>query len=104
MNGSAPRWKFLAARWHGLVDPGRLFFVDMLLVATTLNLVTAFLAIMALGFKWPTWAVAVVYLSPLPWNVFLVICLWRTLDLRRTRGAGAWRAAALAWLVVATLL
>ncbi len=55
----------------------RLFWFDMLTVATMLNLFPSFGALMlaALGAE-PAWAVAM-HFAPLPYNVFLFLALWR---------------------------
>lgn len=95
---------FFAARWHGAVSLDRLFFFDMLLVATALNLVTAFASLMALGLKAPAWVAVAIYLAPLPYNVFLVLCVWRATERSAVTSASAYRLAALCWLVIATII
>jgi hypothetical protein len=101
--GSSAR--FFRARWHGLVSLDRLFWVDMVLVATALNIVTSFAAILVLGLKGPTWASILVYLSPLPYNIFLVVAVWRTTErMPATLTTGWMRTGSLLWLLVATLI
>lgn len=95
---------FFRARWRGDVPLGRLFWVDMVVVGTTLNLATSFGALVALGLKWPEWAAAAVYFSPLPYNLFLVLSVWWACDKVDARTAGVARAGALAWVLVATLI
>lgn len=97
------RGGFFAARWHGQVPLDRVFFFDMLLIATAINLVTSFVSLMAFGFKAPDWVAVAIYLSPLPYNIFLILCIWRATE----RGGGSasfYRMGALAWLVIATVI
>lgn len=95
---------FFACRWRGVASLGTLFWRDMMIVGTGLNLVTSFLSLMALGFKAPTWLAMAIFFSPLPYNVFLVIALWRCLETQPTRYAGTVRIAALTWLAIVTVI
>lgn len=95
---------FLAARWRGAVPVGRLFWVDIWLAGTALNLATTFLSLVVLGLKFPLWASLAVFFSPVPWNIFLVVSLWRACDVQRPPGAAAYRLGALSWLALATLI
>lgn len=101
---ATPAGGFFAARWRGAVSLERIFFLDMLLVATILNLATCFASLMAFGFKAPAWAALAIYLAPLPYNIFLMLCVWRATERTRGAGASAYRLAALGWLLVATLI
>ena len=103
-HADAARGGFLAARWRGAVSLDRLFFLDMLLVATAINLAAGFASLMAFGFKAPVWVAVAIYLSPLPYNVFLVLCVWRATDSAGAGAASAYRLGALGWLVVATII
>ncbi|TKT79045.1 hypothetical protein [Aquamicrobium sp. LC103] len=95
---------FLAARWRGEVPLATLFWRDMILFATLFNLamMTASLVLLELGY--PLWLVIAVFAAPLPLNVFLVACVWRTADRSASRYGHAAKLSALVWLVVATVL
>lgn len=95
---------FFARRWRGAASVGTVFWRDMMIVATGLNLATSFVSLMALGFKAPTWVAMAIFFSPLPYNVFLVIALWRCLETQPTRYAGTVRIAALMWLAIVTAI
>lgn len=68
---------FFYARWSGQVAVMRLFWFDMLTVASALNLVLVFISLFMLAQRvdWP-WVLAVHSLA-LPYNVFLVSAVWR---------------------------
>ncbi len=69
---------FLRLRWRGQAPIRVLFWRDMLLCGTALNLLLSFVAMMSAALGAPmAWAVAL-HFAPTPWNVFLVASLWRT--------------------------
>lgn len=82
----------------------RVFWVDMWLAGTILNLATSFAALVVLGLKLPLWVSLAVYVSPVPWNVFLTVAIWRGCDRQRPGSAGFYKLGAVAWLALATLV
>lgn len=95
---------FLAARRAGRVPLSRVFWIDMLVIGTAINVLASLAAVLALGFKAPEWLSLAIYLSPLPWSLFLVLAVWRACDRPGEASPPAYRAAALAWLAAATLI
>jgi hypothetical protein len=95
---------FFASRWRGHAPLDRLFWVDMWLLGTALNIATTFLSLMVLGFKLPLWASLAVFFSPAPWNIFLTVAVWRACEVQRPRGASFYRLASVAWLILATTI
>lgn len=84
---------FVRLRWRGQVPLRTLFWRDMLIYGTTLNLLVSFAALMSAALGLPgAWAV-VVHFAPTPWNAFLVTALWRT-----PGASSLLRSAALIWL------
>jgi hypothetical protein len=94
---------FFAARWRGEVSLERLFFFDMLLVATAINVAAAFVSIMMFGFKLPAWAAVAAFLAPVPYNIFLVSAIWRATEGGGSSAAG-YRLSALVWLILAVVI
>jgi hypothetical protein len=95
---------FFASRWRGEAPLDRLFWRDMVLVGTLLNLFTTAAAIVLLGLKAPLAAVLAVHFLPLPYNIFLFAAVWRTADAAGNAKAAFFRSAALLWLVAATVI
>jgi hypothetical protein len=95
---------FFAARWRSEVSLDRIFFIDMLLVATAINVAAALVSLMMFGLKLPAWAAIAVYLAPLPYNVFLTVAVWRTADRSAFSAAAFYRLGALVWLAVSVLV
>ncbi|WP_274627080.1 hypothetical protein [Arvimicrobium flavum] len=95
---------FFRSRWRGEVALGTLFWRDMAVVGTAINLATTLLALALLGLGFSLAVSLAAHLAPLPYNFFLFLAVWRTSD-----RAGGWVAqlaplGAAAWLVVATLI
>lgn len=95
---------FVAARLAGEVQAGRVFWTDMIVVGTLVNVAAAYAAILMLGFKHPAWVAVCVYLAPLPYNVFLVVAVWRAAARLAASPAAVYRLGATLWLAVATLI
>ncbi|TIP53139.1 MAG: hypothetical protein E5X69_05515, partial [Mesorhizobium sp.] len=55
---------FFRTRWRGEAPLDRLFWRDMLLVGTILNVASSVLALILLGLKLPLWLVLVVHFLP----------------------------------------
>lgn len=94
---------FLASRWRGEVSFERLFWFDMLVVGTIVNLVAAALSLILFGLDAPAAVAVAVFFSPLPYNLFLFAVVWRAAG----RAHSSWvlaRLGAVAWLVFATLI
>ncbi|HEY9548547.1 MAG TPA: hypothetical protein VIR45_03520, partial [Kiloniellaceae bacterium] len=77
---------------------------DMWLVGTTINLATSLAALLLLARDAPTALGAAVFFSPLPYNLLLLISVWRSAARTAGPGAGAAQLAAAAWIVLATVL
>ena len=85
----------MVSRWRGETAPAVLYWKDIVVVGSVINLVTSFAALM-LAAQGVHLAIAVaVHFSLLPYNAFLVMALWRT---PRCSRAMAWTSAL--WLVV----
>jgi hypothetical protein len=95
---------FFVRRWRRQVPLGLLFWRDMIVVGSLLNLAAAFAGLLALGFKAHLAVATLVFFSPLPYNVFLVASVWRAADLIPDARAWSVRAGATIWLVIATLI
>jgi hypothetical protein len=104
MTGSNGPFAFFVRRWERQVRLGTLFWRDMLVVATLINLAAAFVSLMALGFKAELPVVLAVFHAPMPYNIFLVGAVWRTAQLADAARASTARFGAAAWLVAMTVL
>lgn len=78
---------FFRSRWDGQVRLDRLFWRDMVLVGTAINVASSVAALILLGLKMPLGLVLAVHFAPVPYNIFLTSAVWRTAE--RTGGAKA---------------
>ena len=69
---------FFGRRWHGEVPLRKLYWFDMLIVGSVINLYFGFIALMIAAKGGALWVAAVVHFAVLPYNMFLVLALWRT--------------------------
>lgn len=93
----------MRSRWLGDVPVGRVFWRDMLVIGTAINLVTTVAALLMFATDFPTAAGAAIYFSPLPYNFFLLIAVWRSAGKVQEPRASAARVFALMWFVVAAM-
>ncbi|TPJ28947.1 hypothetical protein [Mesorhizobium sp. B2-7-2] len=71
---------FFRSRWRGQVPLDRLFWRDMLLVGTILNIASSALALGLLGLKLPLWLVLAVHFLLVPYTIFLTVAVWRAAE------------------------
>lgn len=96
-----PAWRdnFLARRWRGEVALRVLFWRDMLLVGSFVNVLASFAALMVAALGAPMGAAAALHFVPAPYNVFLFVALWR-----RPGRPLHMAVVAVVWLVLVTVL
>ena len=93
---------FFADRRRGAVPLRRVFWWDMLVVGSAINVAAALAALLALSLGVPGVAAVALFLAPLPYNLFLTAAVWRTSP--DGPSGLAIRAAAAVWCVVVTLV
>jgi hypothetical protein len=89
---------FFSARWRAQVPMRVLFWRDMVLVGTLINLLFTGVALAIAASDLPIALAAAVHFAPLPYNLFLVVAVWRQ------QPSPLHRWAALAWLAFVTLV
>ncbi len=91
---------FVRRHWRGEVPLARVFWWNMLIVGTLVNLITGGTALAAHVAGAPLWLAALIFFLPLPLNVLLTVSVWRSAG-REAPGWGVFaRAAASAWLAL----
>lgn len=90
---------FIGSRWRGEASAAVVYWRDMLAVGSIINLFTSFAALMLAAQGANIVVAAAVHFALLPYNVFLVLALWRTPQRSRTM---AWTS--LMWLGAVTVL
>ena len=95
---------FFARRWRCEIPLGLLFWRDMIFVGSAINLAFAFTSLLLLAMKVDVVIGMAVFFAPMPYNVFLVACVWRAADLAESAKAGFAKLASTVWLIAATVI
>ncbi len=95
---------YALSRWRGQVGLGRLVIRDTLVIGSSVNLLTTIASLVAFSLDAKDWAAMLIFLSPVPYNVFLFACIWRL-----SGRVGGWKGTLAAatgaiWVIAATLL
>jgi len=69
---------FFGKRWRGEASLSQLFWYDILIVGSVINLYFGFIALMIAAKGGALWVAAMVHFAVLPYNMFLILALWRT--------------------------
>lgn len=94
---------YFSARWTGRIPVATLFWRDMVVVGTTVNIAATLTAVLLLALEAPAVLAVAVHFAPVPWNVFLFASVWRATARLRPASAFAWQSAAALWLVLAVV-
>lgn len=103
MNRSRP---LIAQLWQGELALRRVFWDYAIIYGTLLNLATSFAAFGIIAAGWPLLLAIVVFVLPLPYNLLIVVGVWRSAA--RYRGPIIWaklaRGAVVIWAILATAI
>lgn len=69
---------YFAVRWCGLIPPGTLFWWDMVVIGTLLNAVAGLISLILLARGVPNGIWGAFYVLLIPYNLFLLLAVWRT--------------------------
>ncbi len=95
---------YLGALWRGEVPLTQAVWRDMVMVGTAINILTSGLSVLALMLGASTLIGVALYLSPVPYNLFLVGAVWRCAERAPFDQAWAARIGSVIWLFVAFLI
>jgi hypothetical protein len=100
----AAAWTFLRSRWRGEVPLGIVFWRDMVCVGTALNVLGTMVALLLLAAGAGTPTVLLVHFSPVPWNLFLFLSVWRSASNTDGQHAALAKAMAAVWVLLVTMI
>ncbi|AMY02782.1 hypothetical protein AB0V79_15860 [Mesorhizobium ciceri] len=95
---------FFRSRWQGQVPLDRLFWRDLVLGGTALNVASLVAAIILLGLKLPLALVLAVHFAPVPYNLFLTFSVWRTTQKASGAKASLMTLGATLWLILTVVV
>ncbi|WP_027053012.1 hypothetical protein [Mesorhizobium erdmanii] len=95
---------FFRLRWLGRAPLDRLFWRDMILVGTGINVASSAAALVLLGSKLPLGLVLAVHFAPVPYNVFLIVAVWRTAEKSDGAKASLMMLGSALWLIATVVV
>jgi uncharacterized membrane protein len=90
--------------WWAELPLATVFWRDMAVVGTIVNVVTIGLAVLAAAVGAATGVGLIIFMAPTPYNILLVASVWRRADREYSDWALPARIGALAWLLLAFLI
>jgi hypothetical protein len=92
--------RYFGKLWRGELPLSRVFWTDMLVVGTIVNIAAMVAAILVFLGGAPAWLGFAVHLLPIPYNILLFMGVSRSADADQPQLAWLARAAAGAWFLV----
>jgi hypothetical protein len=92
--------KAVRRRLAGDVPLGEVLYYDMLAVGSIMNIAIGLCAFAMIAADFPIWLPIIVFLSPQPYNIILVISVFRSASRSQARGTDVAKVAAILWFVV----
>lgn len=98
--------QIVADLWNGRVPLARAFWEYAVAYGAVLNLLTTLAAFTAFARGWPDAASLAIYFSPAPYNLLMIIAVWRSAA--QYAGRALWatlaRALIIVWAAVVTVI
>ena len=91
---------FFRSRWQGQVPLDRVFWRDLVLVGTAINVASSVATLILLGLKMPLALALAVHFAPVPYNIFLTFAVWRTTERANGAKASLMTLGATLWLIL----
>ena len=82
----------------------RLFWRDLVVVGTAINIASSVAALILLGLKLPLGVVLAVHFSPVPYNIFLTLAVWRTTEKAGGAKASLMMLGSALWLILTVVV
>jgi hypothetical protein len=95
---------FLLSRWRGQAPLETVFWRDMIVIGTAINIAAAAAALGLLIYGASTPAALAVHFGPVPWNFFLFLSVYRSADNAAGANVLTTKAGATLWLVLMLLV
>jgi hypothetical protein len=92
--------KAIRRRLAGEVPLDEAFYNDMLAVGSMVNIAIGLCAFAMIAADFPIWLPIIVFLSPQPYNIILLISVFRSASQSQGRRTDFMKAATIVWFVV----
>jgi hypothetical protein len=91
---------FVRRRLVGDVPLGDAFFYDMLIIGSLVNLAAGLIGLAMISADLPIWLAIATFLAPQPYNIVLLMSVWRSAAQSQARSIGFFKASAVVWFIV----
>ena len=95
---------YFASLWRGDIPLARVFWTDMIVIGTVVNILGTVAAMLLFVSGAPIALGVFVHFAPVPYNILLLFAVWQS----AAREASGWsfpaQAAALVWLILAVVV
>jgi hypothetical protein len=106
--GRSSPWKALTTYfrrlWQGELPLPRVFWTDMLVIGTLVNVATLLLAVLLFGVDAPLVYGVVLFLVHIPYSIAVFIGVWRSAAREKSRWGPPAQVAAVIWLIAALVI
>jgi hypothetical protein len=96
--------RYLGRLWRAEVPLRQVFWRDTIVVGSFLNVAAIGLAFLVAALGLPTGVGIAIYLSPIPYSVFLVAAVWRRSDIEKSEWTMLARVGAVVWFMLALIV
>ena len=90
--------------WRGELPLGQAFWAWGILGAGAVSAASTFAALAILSSDGPGWLAALAYAGHIPWNLVVLIGVWRSAERADPKAAGLARMAIALWILLLTLI
>ncbi|MFL0670759.1 MAG: hypothetical protein ACJLS3_04845 [Erythrobacter sp.] len=91
---------FFRRRLSGDVPLSEILFNDMLVAGSMINIAIGLCAFAMIAAEWPVWMAVITFLLPQPYNIILLVSVWRSASRSPSRAAGLAKTVAIIWFVI----
>ena len=95
-----PVLTYITSLWRGEVPLGRVFWTDMLIIGTVVNVAATIAAILLFVSGAPIALGVVVHFAPVPYNLLLLLGVWHAAQRETSDWSFAAQAVAVVWFIV----
>ena len=94
-----PAVAYVTSLWRGELPLGRVFWSDMLIIGTVVNVVAMIAAILFFVSGAPIALGVVVHFAPVPYNLLLLLGVWHAAQREASEWSFAAQAVAVVWFI-----
>jgi hypothetical protein len=104
VNAFQPITGYVRSLWRGELSLARVFWTDMILVGSLVNIVSTIAALILFVSGAPIALGVFAHFAPLPYNILLFLAVWQSAARETSDWSFPAQAAALVWLIAAIVI